>query len=38
LTAKLTAGKRLVEAIAKALPHGWDFDEGDRLILASIEV
>jgi hypothetical protein len=37
LTAKLTAGKRLVKGIAKALPHGWEFDESDRLILASIE-
>ena len=37
MTAKLTSGKRLVKAIEKALPPGWEFDEADRLVLAEIE-
>jgi hypothetical protein len=37
MTARLSAGKRLVKAIEKALPDGWEFSEGDRLVLARIE-
>lgn len=37
MTARLSAGKRLVRAIEKALPPGWEFDEADRLVLAEIE-
>jgi hypothetical protein len=33
----LSAGKRLVKAMEKALPDGWEFNEGDRLVLARIE-
>lgn len=37
MTAWLTPGKRLVKALEKALPAGWEFDDADRLILASME-
>jgi hypothetical protein len=37
VTARLSAGKKLVKAIEKALPDGWEFDDGDRLTLAQIE-
>ena len=37
MTARLSAGKRLVKAIEKALPRGWEFDDGDRLVLAEID-
>jgi len=36
LTARLSAGIRLVKAIEKAVPPGWEFDAADRLVLASI--
>ena len=37
MTARLSACKRLVKSVEKALPRGWEFDDGDRLVLAEIE-
>ena len=37
VTARLSEGKRLVKAIEKALPAGWELTDGDRLVLARIE-
>ena len=37
MTARLSACKRLVKSVEKALSRGWEFDDGDRLVLAEIE-
>src|SRR4029077_18309857 len=36
MTARLSAGSKLVKGTEKALPDGWEFNEGDRLVLARI--